>query len=139
MSRTRRFIPADEWSDARQRRGLAGEQAAIAFLTSCGWFIESHRFRCGRHEIDLVIRKGEIVAFVEVKTRRTPVCGTPWEAISLTKRRRIAKVAEIWTLRYGRPGDIYRFDAAAVWEDGYGLLNVEHLEDAWRIHWPARG
>ncbi len=45
---------------------MAGERAAIAYLTSCGWNVESHRFRMGRHDLDLVARKDHLVALVEV-------------------------------------------------------------------------
>ena len=45
---TRRFVPTREWEDARQIRGLEGEHAAMAYLISCGWSIEAHRFRLGR-------------------------------------------------------------------------------------------
>ncbi|HEU4525437.1 MAG TPA: YraN family protein, partial [Gemmatimonadales bacterium] len=71
MRSHRSFVPVSHWADRRQRRGVAGERAAMAYLTSCGWNIESHRFRLGRHDVDLVARKGHLVAFVEVKTRRS--------------------------------------------------------------------
>ena len=67
---TRRFVPTREWEDARQIRGLEGEHAAMAYLISCGWSIEAHRFRLGRHDVDLIARRGRVVAFIEVKTRR---------------------------------------------------------------------
>lgn len=129
----RRFIPTREWEDARQVRGLAGERAAFAFLTSCGWSVEAHRFRLGRHDLDLVVRRGSVVAFVEVKTRRSMVFGLAAEAVGWRKQRVLAKVAELWRLRHGRPGDIYRFDLVSVTDGGNGRLEVEHLEDAWRL------
>ena len=102
--------PHGKWEDARQRRGLAGERVALAFLTACGWDIEAHRFRWGRHDLDLVARRGSIVAFVEVKTRRSLACGTPVESVGRRKRIIIARLAEVWRLRYGRSDDVYRFD-----------------------------
>lgn len=137
MSTTRRFIPVAEWEDRRQLLGLEGECVAIAFLTSCGWSVEAHRFRLGRHDIDLVIRKGPVVAFVEVKTRRSMTCGTGLEAVNRRKQRDIARVASVWVLRHGRPGDEYRFDLVAVQESGATAPVVEHVADAWRPegHW----
>ena len=137
MPRTRTFIPVAEWEDERHLLGLEGERIAIAFLTSCGWSIEAHRFRLGRHDIDLVVRKGQMVAFVEVKTRRSQTCGSGLEAVTRRKQHDIARVASVWVLRYGRPGDEYRFDLLAVQDSRGGAPLVEHVLDAWRPtgHW----
>jgi putative endonuclease len=132
MCSTRRFIPVDEWEDARHLLGLEGERIAIAFLTSCGWSVEAHRFKLGRHDIDLIIRKGRTVAFVEVKTRRSRLCGSGLEAVSRRKQRDIARVAGVWLLRYGQPQDEYRFDLVAVQDCGGAQPVVEHVADAWR-------
>ena len=132
MSRTRSFIPVSEWEDQRQLLGLRGEHIAIAFLTSCGWSVEAHRFKLGHHDVDLVIRKGTRVAFVEVKTRRSNACGTAVEAVPRRKQRDIARVASVWALRHGRAGDEYRFDLVAVEDIGGGEPVVEHIPDAWR-------
>lgn len=133
MSHTRRFIPVDEWGDKRQLLGIHGERTAIAFLTSCGWSVEAHRFKLGRHDVDLVMRKGKTVAFVEVKTRRSTVCGTALEAVSRRKQRDIARVAAVWMLRHGRPGDEYRFDLVAVDTVSGAAPAIEHVPDAWRL------
>jgi putative endonuclease len=135
MPAGRRFVPSAQWEDRRQRRGLAGERVAMAFLVSCGWEVEAHRFRLGRHDLDLVIRRQELVAFVEVKTRRSMACGTPLESLSALKRRILSRVATLWRLRYGRPGDRYRFDLVAVRDGGRGRWAVEHVADAWRLDW----
>jgi putative endonuclease len=138
MAFTRRFIPVAEWEDERQVLGLQGERIAMAFLTSCGWMVEAHRFKLGRHDIDLVIRKGHTVAFVEVKTRRSNTCGSGLEAVGWRKQRDIARVASVWRLRYGRPADEYRFDLLAVQDPGRAAPVVEHVPDAWRLRspWP---
>ena len=135
MRPRRPFVPSAEWEDRRQRRGLAGERVALAFLVSCGWEVEAHRFRFGRHDLDLVVRRDHLVAFVEVKTRRSSVCGSPLEGVSALKRHILARVAMLWRLRYGRPGDRYRFDVVAVRDLGRGRWSVEHVPDAWRMDW----
>ena len=109
----------------------------MAFLVACGWEVEAHRFRFGRHDLDLVIRREDLVAFVEVKTRRSTVCGTPLEAVSALKRHTLSRVATLWRLRYGRPGDRYRFDLVGVRDGGHGRWEVEHVPDAWRLEWSA--
>ena len=118
MRAERSFIPTAEWEDARQLRGLAGERVAFAFLTSCGWNVEAHRFKWGRHDLDLVVRREAVVAFVEVKTRRSRACGTPSSRSDGASDVTIGRVAELWRLRHGRPGDVYRFDVVAIRELG---------------------
>jgi Holliday junction resolvase-like predicted endonuclease len=82
MPSTPRFVPVADWEDQRHLLGLEGERLAIAFLTSCGWSVEAHRFRLGRHDVDLVIRQSRTVAFVEVKTRYSHTCGSGLEAVN---------------------------------------------------------
>lgn len=133
MPPTRKFTPTREWEDERQLRGLEGERLALAYLTSCGWSIEAHRFRMGRHDLDLIVRRGELVVFVEVKSRRGASCGSPLEAIPRRKQTTVGKVAALWALRFGRRGDVYRFDAIAVHFHPGGRVEIEHVEDAWRL------
>jgi putative endonuclease len=134
MGAARRFIPVSQWEDERQVLGLEGERIALAFLTSCGWSVEAHRFRLGRHDVDLVIRKDHTVAFVEVKTRRSATCGSGLEAVSSRKQRDLARVASVWILRHGRPGDEYRFDLVSVQVGRRGRSHgIEHVADAWRL------
>jgi len=119
-----------EWTDERHKRGLAGEQQAIQYLLSRGWHIVAHRFRVGHTEIDLIVRQGSLVAFVEVKARRGDAFGSPLEAVTGAKRRELVKAARVWVDRYGRPSDVYRFDCIAL-TDG----RLEHLADAFRPGW----
>src|SRR3982751_6696074 len=131
MPSSRRFIPVTDWEDQRQVLGLQGERIAIAYLTSCGWALEAHRFKLGRHDLDLVIRLGHTVAFVEVKTRRTATFGSGLEAVNWRKQRDIARVASVWALRHGRPDDEYRFDLVSVQSVSGAAPRVEHVPDAW--------
>lgn len=119
-----------EWSDPRQQRGLDGERQAIQYLLQRGWQIAAHRFRVGRSEIDLIVRRGRLVAFIEVKTRRGDAFGSPLEAVRGAKRRDLVKVARAWMDRCGRPGDVYRFDCIGVTGG-----RLEHVEDAFRPGW----
>jgi putative endonuclease len=126
--------PPAQWTDPRHRRGYAGERAAIAYLLRLGWRIEAHRFRFGHHDLDLIARRGELVAFVEVKTRRSPRFGRAVESIGWRKRAVLGRLAELWRVRFGRPGDRYRFDVIGVEAAGPCSTSpqVTHIEDAWR-------
>ena len=133
MVSMRRPASPAESPDYRQRRGFRGEQVVLRWLESQGWSIEAHRYRVGREEIDLVARRRELVAFIEVKTRRSLARGSPMEAVHWKKRRAIGRVAAVWALRFGRWGDTYRFDVAEVLEGAGGSMEVNHVADAWRL------
>ena len=133
MVSMRRPASPAESPDYRQRRGFRGEQLVLRWLESQGWSIEAHRYRVGREEIDLVARRRELVAFIEVKTRRSLAHGSPMEAVHWRKRRAIGRVAAVWALRFGRWGDTYRFDVAEVLEGAGGSMEVNHVADAWRL------
>ena len=114
------------------RLGREGESLAVAHLRAAGWRIVARNYRHGRREIDIIARRGDEVAFVEVKTRSRGDRGHPLEAIDWRKRREILQVARAWIARHGRPRDRYRFDAVAVHARG-GARTVQHVEDAWRL------
>jgi putative endonuclease len=113
--------------------GDRGEQLAVEHLERAGWMVLSRNFRIGHREVDLVARRGEVVAFVEVKTRAGLGFGHPLEAITAKKRREIQTVAQVWVERHGRPGDVYRYDAIAVLILAGAEPRIEHVEDAWRM------
>ncbi|MGH7591999.1 MAG: YraN family protein, partial [Gemmatimonadales bacterium] len=58
--------------------------------------------------------------------------GAPVEAVDRRKREAVGKVAALWSLRFGRANDTYRFDVIAVHEGRGGARRIEHVEDAWR-------
>lgn len=111
--------------------GRRGEALAAAHLRSRGWKVLARNFRAGPREIDLVVSRDDIVAFVEVKTRTTPTGGTPLEPIGPTKRRAVVSAARRWIHEHGRAGTAYRFDAVGVAIRGE-VVEIEHIPDAWR-------
>lgn len=113
--------------------GDRGERLAAEHLERSGWAILHRNFRMGRKEIDLVAQRGEVVAFVEVKTRSGTGYGHPLEAITWKKRREIQQVAAAWIDRHGPPDATYRFDAVSVLLLPGAAPVVQHVEDAWRM------
>lgn len=111
--------------------GRRGEDLAAAFLARRGWRVLARNFRSGHREIDLIVRRGAVVAFVEVKARSRSDYGHPLQAIDWKKRRDIAAVARSWIGEHGQPGDIYRFDAVALLKAGAGRIRLQHVPDAW--------
>ena len=110
--------------------GRVGECRAREHLVERGWSIEAANYRFGRREVDLVARRGNLVAFVEVKTRAGDGYGAPEEAVTRLKRREIEIVAREYLHRHRLDHVDVRFDVVAV-TVGSGF-RVEHLEDAWR-------
>ncbi len=123
------------WTDPRHLRGLEGEQVAMRYLHARGWRVLEHRFRMGRLEIDVIARLGQLVAFIEVKTRWSARFGSPLQAVTWAKRREITRVAQAWIARHGRADDAYRFDVIGVTLSRWGRVRVDHLEDAFRVGW----
>jgi putative endonuclease len=113
--------------------GRACEHLAARYLEERGWRILERNYRCGHREIDLIARREDCVAFVEVKGRHAAWQGDALEAITWRKRREIERVARQWLARFGRPGLTCRFDAIAVRVGHAGQREIEHVPDAWRI------
>ena len=112
--------------------GRRFEDAVALELSRRGWRILARNVRFHRKEIDLVIQRGDLVAFVEVKGRTGDGYGHPLEAITWRKRREVESVARWWIERFGTPDLRYRFDAVAVEPGPNGTFVVTHVEDAWR-------
>ena len=119
----------------RQRLGRLGESAAERELRRAGMVILERRCRMAVGEIDLVARRGPVVAFIEVKTRAGSGFGRPVEAVTWSKRREIVRVARAWIDRNGQPSDLYRFDVVGVDLTATGAGRIEHVEDAFRPGW----
>jgi putative endonuclease len=117
------------------RIGRRFEDVAAAWLEARGWRIVERNVRFGRKEVDLVMRRGDLVVFVEVKGRRGGRYGHPLEAITPRKRHEIELVASWWLARAGDPALRCRFDAVAVTPGADGGVEIEHVEDAWRPGW----
>jgi putative endonuclease len=117
---------------ARQALGELGERIAGRWLRARGWTVVARRFRSGHRDIDLVVRRGADVAFVEVKTRRSAAFGDPAAAVGWRKRRELARSAAVWADRFGDAGCSYRFDVVAVVIGGSGV-RIRHLEDAFGV------
>ena len=114
------------------RRGRGFEALAAQHLRRSGFTVVGRNVRHGREEIDLVVRRGDLVAFVEVKGRASTSAGHPLLAIDHRKRAAIARVARFWIHRHGRAGDRYRFDAIGILPAPTGWA-IDHVADAWRL------
>lgn len=112
--------------------GRLGEELAARYLRRRGWEIVGRNVREGRKEIDIIARRGGVLAFVEVKTRRSREFGDPLESISRRKRAEIREVAMRWLGRNRAAAGTIRFDAVGIALGPSGTVRLEHVEDAWR-------
>jgi putative endonuclease len=119
-------------SKARQDLGLLGERIAARWLMREGWTVLAHRFRSGHRDIDLVVRRGNEVAFVEVKARRGERFGSPIEAVHFRKRRELGRSARVWVDRHGTPTLQYRFDVVGILLIGHSV-RVRHIPNAFDL------
>lgn len=111
----------------RVRLGQAGERAAEAYLVSRGYAVLDRNWRCREGEIDLVARRGETIAIVEVKTRRSLVAGHPLEAVTPVKLARLRRLAGHWAAAHPEQIGRLRLDAISVL-GAPGNAVIEHVE-----------
>lgn len=110
---------------AAEATGRRGERIAAWWLRLKGWRILDRRVRTPAGEVDLVARRGGIVAFVEVKAR-----GSAAEldfAIDQRRLARVAAAAEVLMPRYAGPADDIRVDVILI----APRTAPRHIENAW--------
>ena len=101
-------------NNARQLLGRKGEQMAANALCERGYRMVEHNFRCRYGEIDLIAEEKDDLVFVEVKTRRGTAFGRPEEAVTLTKRRKLVKVASYYLDLHNAGDRSWRIDVVAI-------------------------
>ncbi len=148
-SSTNRFARIRDWIRAviglsplrplteRQKTGFWGEDVAAAFLKKKGYAIAGRRVRpdARNDEIDIIARKGDVLVFVEVKTRRDERFGRPALAVDLRKRKALCRGAAAFIRRANNPAFTYRFDIIEVVGSRTSPTApvIRHVEDAFRF------
>ena len=111
-------------TDARRAFGQAGEERAAAWYRARGYAVLARNWRCREGELDLVVRRGRVLVFVEVKARRTDRFGTPAEAVTPTKQRRLRTLAS----RYLEATELrprgLRFDVVSILADRLEVIEA---------------
>lgn len=98
--------------------GNAGEDIAYEHLSSIGYKILDRNFRCKLGEVDLIGFDGDILCFIEVKTRTSNIYGSPSEAVSSYKQHRIVKSALMYISKKRLNNFMCRFDVIEIISDG---------------------
>jgi len=113
--------------------GEFGEQLALDLVRKLGWPVLSKNWRHGHLELDLVARDGDILVFIEVKTRRSIYYGTPETFVTPSKQRKLWQAAEAYMIEHDHQWEI-RFDIIAIYLPNNQAPMVNHYQDAF---WPG--
>ncbi|WP_423678947.1 YraN family protein [Undibacterium sp. WLHG33] len=105
---------------SRRRAGDDGEMQALRYLEQAGLHLIQKNFLCKGGEIDLIMRDGSSVVFIEVRTRTSMQFGGALASVTPAKQKKMWHAAEVFLLQHGgQPA--CRFDVVAI--------------DAGKIHW----
>lgn len=115
----------------RQSLGQRGEDLAAEKLVALGYSIVERNFRCTAGEIDIVARRDNLWAFVEVRTRRSRTFGTPEESITGRKRTHLITSAQSYLQTHEIQNANWQIDLVAVEFDSAGKLKrVDVIQNA---------
>ena len=109
-------------------RGALAETDASQLLADAGYQIVERNFRCKVGELDIIARDGEVLVFVEVRSRADDAHGSAVEMIRRTKQRRVARVARYYLETIEPAFEQCRFDVVAI-TAGEAVL----IKDAFRV------
>ncbi len=107
--------------------GQRGEQLAAEYLQQLGYRVLDRNYRCADGEIDIVAAEHRTLVVCEVKTRSGTRYGTPIEAVTPTKRRRLRRLAVRWVMSHGVIFDSLRVDVIGVLRSPAGDFSIEHV------------
>ncbi len=114
--------------------GRRGETLAYWYLRRAGYTMVARnlRMRQGVGELDLVGWDGQVLAFIEVKTRTSEQCGPPELAVGAAQRQRIVRAAQFYMRRLKQKAVNYRFDIVSVSWNPQGGYRLKLIKDAFR-------
>lgn len=127
------FPGSDKYAKAKQahlRLGRYGERIARNLLQELGLDILVLNYSGKRGEIDLVAREGDILCFVEVKTRHYTLRSRPGDAVRREKKRRLIRTAHRYLRDIGHPDISYRYDIIEVVFAGARVKDLRYWRGA---------
>jgi putative endonuclease len=125
----------------KQSIGKKGEQLALHFLIEKGFDTLATNFRAGKGngiasngEIDIIVKKENVIHFIEVKTRKNDDFGNPESFVSEAQANKIAQTAELFLEKYEEELNqnfkgFIQFDIISVLFEKDILKEILHLED----------
>jgi putative endonuclease len=110
--------------------GTDGEKLAVEYLQNCGYQILETNWRFEKKEIDIIARKGGLIAIVEVKTRSTDFFGLPEESVTNSKQKFLIDAADEYLQQLDFEADV-RFDIISIIKEK-NRYSIRHIEEAFR-------
>jgi len=118
----------------QKRLGDWGEAEARRYLETKAYVFMEGNFRVPEGEIDLVMQDGDIVVFIEVKTRTSDSFGTPEESVSREKRKRLIRAAWAFLQAREKIEASWRIDVVAIEASpNWTIQRLDHYQSAFDI------
>ncbi|WP_298532518.1 YraN family protein [uncultured Algibacter sp.] len=108
--------------------GKKGEQLAVDFLLKNNYIIIEQNYRFDKAEVDIIAKKDEILAIIEVKTRSTADFGNPQDFVKPKQIKNLVKAVDKYITENNLDVEV-RFDIVAIVKEGNDF-NIEHLKNA---------
>ena len=110
--------------------GVRGERRAAWFYRLRGFSIvgRNHRMRGG--EIDLIVRRGKLLVFVEVKTRQSLAAGEGYESVDRRKQIQLVRLSDEYLAKHQHKGEV-RYDIVSLYWTGIRFV-LQHFPDAFQ-------
>jgi len=116
---------------SRKELGALGEEAAIKHLVKLGYRILDRNWRCRLGELDAVVTDGDMLVFVEVRTRSTARFGTGAESVDTRKQMKLRQLALAYMReRAWSQEKSLRFDVVSVRRTSDGRYELDHIKHA---------
>ncbi len=110
--------------------GADTEQLACDFIASRGGRIVQRNFSCRQGEVDIIAKDGDYLCFIEVKYRKDDNFGSPEEAVSLQKQKKICNVSRFYLYTRYKSFEIpIRYDVLAI-SGTDGILSFRWIKNA---------
>lgn len=119
-----------------KKRGERGEEAAESFLKKEGFAVIDRNYRCRGGEIDLIVKKGGELHFVEVRSRRSVDVIAPEESVTYPKRTRLLRTAQLYLARFPqwKKCETLFSVVGVTWAEG--IPEVEFFPNAFEVEDP---
>ncbi|WP_245649870.1 YraN family protein [Vibrio nereis] len=113
----------------KRSKGQYYEAAAERHLSACGLELIERNFLTKSGEIDLVMRDGTAIVFVEVRYRSSQAFGHAAETVTYRKMQKLQKAANVWLMKQGMSiySTDFRFDVVAIHQQGQ---QIEWIKNA---------